>query len=1361
MTGEPSALSDAARALLERRARAGRPDEPRSGLASAESPLAYPQLPQWVFASLYPDDPAYNLPKRLQLSGRLDAEALRTAIEAIASRHDVLRSAFRLVDGEPAQILLPPRPLEWSVADLRRDPEEAPGWLDRDARKSFRLEQGHLVRAFLVRTSDHEWVLQVTFHHLAFDGWSTGVFFDELGPAYEATRMAAPPSLPALALRYADFAVWQRRREASAEFERDRRFWTERLAGREASLRIPADWPAGERRMSPAAGVARIHLEPRLAGLIRDFALRSGTTPGAAMLAGFALLLGRRASRSSVVVGQVTAGRTHLAFERLVGTFVSTFPLAADLPPDPTFASLVDAIRRESLLEGEHACFPPDRLVARLHPEGRLGQSPAFDAVFNFRNFPLALPAFEHVDVTGFEAPRLAALADMSLEITEPGGGLLCELAYDAERFAGPTAERCLAGYASLLEAAVTAPDSALGRLPVMGPIEQQIVTTEWSRGPKLALPAETIITAFEAQAARTPDAIAVQAAGLTVTYRELDRLAICTATMLVRHGVGRGDFVGIRLERSVELVVAMLGVLKAGAAYVPIDPADPTDRVRFVVGDAGIKVLIGDDIDSPPDGLATVRLGADGRAPSDAGSVLAFDQAGFDDPAYVMYTSGSTGRPKGAIISHRGIANHMRWMQGAYPCNSTDVVIQKTPVTFDGSVWEFYAPLLAGGRLIMARPDGHRDAAYLLSTIREAGITILQAVPTLLRLLIDTGGLASCPSLRRVFCGGEALTPELVKAFLAASPAQLINLYGPTEVTINAATWAVSRTTFDGRVAIGGLVANTSAYILDNERHFVPIGTWGELYLGGPGVASGYLNRPDLTAERFQPDLFDARQTMYRTGDQVRWRSDRNLEYMGRLDHQVKLRGLRIELGEIEAALAAAPGVAASAAAIHGHTDGDQRLVGYIVFQADAARDLDQIFAAIRCRLPGYMVPSVLIPLEALPLMPNGKLDRRALPSPGVAILPAGPAPRSPLEQAIAELMASLLGVPALGRDDDFFRAGGHSLLAMRLLGQLRTSRAPGLQLSAVFDHPTPASLAAFIEHDETCTATDASTTRPHHSPALIEVHPTGNRRPFFMVHGDVVGSGLYCRLISRSAGDDLPVYAFPPRSDLDSEDPGSVEDMARRNLAQVRRIQPHGPYRLGGHCLSGLVAFEMAQQLRQAGEAVELLVLVDTRTGPWQLGWLAPRVRGAVGLTTRQASARRVRTALVMDRLDHLRRTGWWTAPLWLAGYVLRFLRRRLAGRTQVKSPGLPPGTAADQVLAFQSQMALRYCARPYPDPVLFVSATGADDARLEAPAGWRLLVPRLEVVRAEATHVAVVTSHLPALIAERLKVLDRPLP
>ncbi len=1361
MTGA-APLSDAARALLERRAGTSRPDEPRAGLAGSVSPLAYPQVPQWVFASLYPEDPAYNLPKRLHLVGDVDSAALRSAIETIAGRHDVLSSAFRLTDGEPTQVWLPPQELEWSAADLRAAPEGAEAWLDREARKPFRLEQGHLIRASLARTSEREWVLQVTFHHLAFDGWSTGLFFDELGPAYEARLAGTEPALPELGLRYGDFAVWQRGRETSAAFERDRRFWTDRLNGREASLAIPADRPNVERQTSPSPGVVRARIESRLVGQIRDLAEASGATPGAALLAGFALLLGRRAGRPSVVVGQVMAGRTHLALERLIGTFVSRFPIAADLTPESTFTSLVEGIRRESLLVAERGEFPPDRLVHLLHPRGRLRSNLAFDATFNLRNFPLALPVFGTLEVTGFQAPRLAALADMSLEITESADGMLCELEYDADRFEATTAERWLAGYRTLLEAAAAAPDHAIGRLPVMADSERHLVARNWSRGPDLAAPAETIIAAFEAQARRTPDATAVLTESTAVTYRELDRLTGNMAAALSRHGVGRGNFVGIHLERSIGLVVAILGTLKAGAAYVPIDPAQPIDRIRFLVADAGIKVLVGNAVPVPDQ--ATIRLETDGWVPPDTGAAPHVDPATFDDPAYVIYTSGSTGSPKGAIISHRAIANHMQWMQQAFPCDATDAVIQKTPVGFDASVWEFFAPLLAGGRLVMARPDGHRDPAYLLTTIREQRVTVLQVVPSLLRLLIESGELATCAGLRRVFCGGEVLTPELVKSFLAASEARLINLYGPTEVTIDATSWAVPPSAFDGQVSIGRPVANTSAYVLDAEDQFVPIGTSGELYLGGAGVASGYLNRPELTAERFPPDLFQPGQTMYRTGDQVRWRSDGNLEYQGRLDHQIKLRGLRVELGEIEAALAAAPGVAAAAAAVHGRAGGDQSLAGYVVFSADAARNLDQVDAAIRRVLPAYMVPACVIAIEALPLLPNGKLDRQALPLPGPPDRLGGPAPRSPLELTIAGLMAAVLGRPLLGREDDFFRAGGHSLLAMRLLGRLRTDAAPALSLQAIFDHPTPASLARFIEHHERGETAALGRRRSSggrdHSPDILEVHPVGTRRPFFMVHGDVVGGGFYCRLIARAGGDDLPLYAFPPRSDLDAQDPGSVSDMARRNLAQVRRIQPHGPYRLGGHCLSGLVAYEMAQQLRRAGEQVEFLVMVDTRTGPWQLGFLAPAIRTAVALTVQEPKARRVREAMVMDRLDQMRHSSWSDRLTWLAGYAVRFLHRRLANRP-AERPRRPVSTDADRVLAFQTQMAMRYCARPYPGPVLFVNATVGADTRLEALAGWQSLAPRLEVLRTEATHVAVVTSHLPEIIAARLGELDRPSP
>lgn len=1344
MTGAPG-LSPAALALLRRREGATTGAAIRAGQGGPIAPLAFPQVPQWAFAALFPDNPVFNLPKRLRLRGEVDPAALRTAIESIASRHEVLRAAFRLVRGEPSQVLLAPRPLDWTVADLRPDPDRAPALLDDHAGRLFSLEEGHLVRGLLVRVAEQEWVLQVVFHHIAFDGWSTTIFFDELGPAYDAGQRGEPPGLPTLPVQYADFAAWQRGTEGSEPFERARGYWRDCLAGCEATIDLATRRSGSPGIQTGRGELIRTVLDPALTASLRRQSAAAGTTVASTLLAGYAVLLGRRAAQESVVVGQVAARRTHVELERLIGTFVTTMPVVARLEAERPFHDLASDVRRASALAHEHGSYPAERIGHLLHPGGVLDRGRVYDAVFNFRSFPSRPPRFATLDVTVLESPRQAALAALCLEISEEGDRIVCDLDYDPADFDAVAARRWADGYRALIEAATARPADPIGALPVMAAPEALAVQAA-SDGPLRTFEGPVLVhRQFEARVRQHPDAPAVREGGTTVSYLALDHWADALAADLRQRGVGPGAIVGVVGERRAATIAALLATWKAGAAFLPLDPIQPPERLARMATDAGCRLAVALTPVPLPGWPGEWLLARPEPPPPDA--VIAPAPVGPDEPerlAYVVFTSGSTGVPKGVMVEHRSLANFLGSMVERHRLGPHDTSLQFASLGFDCAFEEIFAPLVAGGAVALAARDDLLDPARFAALVRTAGVTFAAVTPSLLATLDP----ATVPGLRELMIMGEAADRDLYRRW--AEGRRAWNGYGPTEATIGASQGLVDEAA--PVVTIGTPNANTRLALLDPGGRPVPFGTPGEIHIGGTALARGYLGDPALTAERFVADRAGDGRRLYRTGDRGRLLPGWGIEFLGRVDQQVKIRGQRVELGEIETALVRLPGVAVAAVVVR--TDGGApRLIGYVEPAPDVTLDPAALRRELGHALPSYMVPATIAVLPRLPRSANQKVDRRALPEPGVeprADRTPAP-PETGFERELVRIWEGLFARAPIGLDDNFFELGGHSLLGARMIAELEQATGHRLPIATLFSDPTPRGLARILRQG----------LRHDHSPAVVVVNPEGSRPPFFMVHGDVVGGGFYCRAIAAATGGEVPVYAFPPRSELDDDPPDTVEAIARANLVEVRRIQPHGPYRLGGHCLSGLVAYEMAQQLRAAGERVDLLVMVDTRSGPWRFRRLAPAVRRLVAMTTRGRARRRGREALIMHRLEWLRRAGWGDRIRWAAGYPVRFVRRRLgraAAPAAVPSGGERRGSAPEaRVFAFQIQMGARYCPRPYPDPVVFVNAVAGPDARLEAPRGWQELAPQLDLVAAPTTHLAVVTSHLPGIVAARLAELD----
>jgi len=1010
---------------------------PRDG---SPMPLSFAQERMWFLDQLEPENAAYNLPAALRLLGPIDEDALERAFRALIARHESLRTAFVVVDGVPVQRVLPQVPFRVARGAFAESAIVA------EAARPFDLTAPPLLRATLLVIGPDEHVLLVTMHHIVSDGWSLAIFVRELAALYRGDELAP------LTVQYVDYAHWQRRWLEGGELERQLAYWKRELDG-VPPLELPLDRPRPPVQTFRGDRV-RFAFSPGLTADLKALGHRHGASLFMVLLAAFQALLARYSGQHDVVVGTPIANRTRAEIEPLIGLFVNTLALRSVIDERDTYRALLDRVRQTTLGAFAHQHLPFEKLVDALQPERDLSRTPIFQVMFVVRN--AASGDVVSPDLTIIALPPAEVRAQFDLTCTfEDGDALSGALDFNTDLFERRTIERMAGHLERLLVALSQAPEATLSTLAFLDPGERAELLTHGT-GRSFERTPPGVLDLFEERAARHPDLIAVTFGRTALTVGQLDARANRLASHLGDRGIGTESRVGLAMVRSLDLVVAILGVLKAGAAYVPIDPDYPLERRESIRRDAALSLVLETLDDSPPTGEPRPRAR---RAP--------------DQAAYVLYTSGSTGVPKGVVISDRALANHMAWMKSVFPLQPDDVVLQKTPIGFDASVWEFFAPLVEGARLMLAPPGAHRDPAELVGLVREEGVTVLQLVPSLLRAVLEEPRFEEATSLRRVYCGGEALPADLVREFRTRSRAALCNLYGPTEATIDATYWECDG---DARVVpIGRPVANTVALILDRHLAVAPPGVPGELCLGGPQLARGYLDNPAATADKFVPHPFAAGERLYRTGDRARLRADGTFEYLGRLDHQVKLRGFRIELGEIEARLSALPQVRDNVVIVREDVPGDKRIVAYVVAGGDTnAADLR---AALAVALPEYMLPSAVVFLDALPLSPNGKVDRRALPIPdGGAGAASYVAPRTPLEELLAVTWQDILAIPRVGIHDGFFDLGGHSLLATRIVARLRVALGIELPLRAVFEHPTVAGLAESIERHR-----DAAAPRPN----------------------------------------------------------------------------------------------------------------------------------------------------------------------------------------------------------------------------------------------------------------------------------------
>jgi amino acid adenylation domain-containing protein len=1049
----------------------------------AAVPLSFAQERIWFLSRLNPESPAYNISRAFALRGPLDQSALAASVREMARRYETLRTTFSAGPSGPLQRIAPEPDVALPLVDLAGLPEgsrrrEAEELRSREASRAFDLERGPLLRSTLLRLTATEHALLLTLHHIVADGWSVAVLCREL------SRLYAGDALPEPAVQYADFAVWQREHLAGKRLERLLAYWRERLAGAPAVLELPSDRPRAPTRTF--AGDRRSFALPVPVDALQELGAARGASVFMVLLAAFYAVLHRTTGVEDLVIGSPIAGRDHSELEGAIGLFINTLVLRVGLGAgDPSFAEVLRRTRDATLGAYDHQEIPFEKLVEALVPERDLSHTPLFQVLFALQNAGRAELALRGLVVEPLEVWSGTAKFDLSFTLVESGDGLALSLIYDRHLFDATTMARLAGHYTTLLDGAADDPQRRLSELPLLVPGERQQLLREWN-DTRAELPGEhRLHRLIAAQAARTPDAVAVAYEAESLTYRELESRASRLARRLLRLGVGPEARVAIAAERSLELVVGLLGILKAGGAYVPLDPSYPRERLALMLADLARG-------GEPPVLLTQARLLP--VLPDHRGPVLRLDAdwdevAREDDrdpevavlpdhPAYAIYTSGSTGRPKGVVNTHRAIVNRLLWMQAEYGLSPDDRVLQKTPASFDVSVWEFFWPLIVGARLVMARPRGHQDSAYLVETIVRAEITTLHFVPSMLQVFLTQPGVERCVSLRRVMASGEALPPDLAERFYArvGDGPRLHNLYGPTEAAVDVTSWAVTPEATRATMPIGRPIANLRLHLLDAMLQPMPLGAAGHLHIGGVGLARGYFDRPDLTAERFVPDAFaepSGGERLYATGDLARYQVDGTLEFLGRIDHQVKIRGLRLELGEIEAALAAQPGVREAVVVARDGSNGslgERRLIAYVVPAGSDALDPSALADDLRATLPEYMVPAAFVSLPALPKTPSGKVDRRALPEPEAPPPSgAGPvAPRTELERFLAELWRTHVGDALDGRQvgvtDDFFALGGNSITGALLINRLQEALGEIVHVVAIFDAPTVERMGLYL---------------------------------------------------------------------------------------------------------------------------------------------------------------------------------------------------------------------------------------------------------------------------------------------------------
>ncbi len=1309
----------------------------------------------WFLDKMLPDSPVYNIPVKAHISGTLDVEILNRSINAVIQRHEILRTTFATHEGKPVQVINPEMYCTMPVTDLRETGNavrqaRATEITEQEAQQAFDLEKGPLLRCTLLRLQDNEYFWLVTLHHIICGAWSVTLFFREVSAHYRAYTEGRTSPLPELSIQYGDFSEWQHQQLQNNFLDKQLSYWKQKLGGSLPVLQLPTDHPR------PAVSTGRgafcsLILPEALATEIKNLSTAEGVTQFMYLLAVFKVLLFRYTNQRDILVGIPISGRQQTELEPLIGCFVNTLVMRTKPSDRQSFRDFLKQVRETALEAYSHQNVPFEHLVETLQPERTVSYNPLFQAMFLLHgeaadmswSESLSLPQTE----TGLSIVRNnSSKVDLTLEIEKVDDGLLCIAEYSTDLFDEATINRFLNHYQALLESIVSEPDQLITRLPLLSGTEHHQQLVEWNNT-QTDFPEEHCVhELFEAQVKQTPDAIATQFDEKTLTYRELNNRANQLACYLRKNGVSTEVCVGICIERSQEMLVALLGILKAGGVYVPLDPDYPKERLALMFNDSQVSVLVTQKrlkSKLPGHNAKVVYIDRDSEKISDESQQNPGKQTISGNLAYVIYTSGSTGKPKGVAVSHQAISR-LVFNTNFIKFDRSDRVAQASNASFDAATFEIWGALLHGACLVGVPTDVALTPGDFARYIREQKISVLFLTTALFNQLVRESP-SVFQSVRHLLFGGEEVDPRRVGEVLKHGPPdRLLHVYGPTENTTFTSWYQVKDIRKGSTVPIGRPLSNSQIYVLDQNLQPVPVGVSGELYIGGRGLAQGYLNRPELTAERFIPDPYSSvpGARLYMTGDRVRYLADGNIEYIGRIDKQVKIRGFRIEPGEIEVVLSQHPDVQQTAVMAREDSPGNRRLVAYIASDNDLT--ISDLRSFLKQKLPRYMLPSVYVTLDTLPLTDNGKVNYQALPEPDNSRAQAEEkyvAPGNNIETQLVEIWEKVLGVKSIGIKDDFFELGGHSLLSVQLLTEIEQEYGKRIPLAHFFQAPTIAHTAKEILHREKTADT---------SSLIIPIQPQGSRRPLFFAPG---GGGSEAELVlgygrlTRHLGTDQPFYGLRARGTEGEEEIQShTREIAADLLKEMRTIQPEGPYLLGGGCVGGVIAFEIAQQLREKGEEVEMLLLMESVLPSSMI------YRYFQALTLKNSLVRKWRNQRMMvQRLLHHARN----LPRMASERRFQYLLEKVGNVKKLRAENKTQNETKQMKKNYQRTL-FRYTPEPYSGRITLLVAE--DEPHTDPYLGWETLAKGgIDVHKIPGDHISHLEVHYKATAKQLKACLD----
>jgi amino acid adenylation domain-containing protein len=1305
-------------------------------------PLSFAQQRLWFLDQLEPNSAFYHLGGALRLEGTLNLTALEQSLKEIINRHEALRTNFITINGQATQIIHPATNWQLSIIDCQHLTNTNSLEIA-EAEKPFNLAQDCLFRATLFVRSPLEYHLLVTMHHIVSDGWSIGVFFQELTRLYTAYTQGLPSPLTPIKIQYADFAIWQWNWLQGEVLSNQLNYWRKQLANAPAFLPLPTDRPRPAIQTFIGSH-QQFKLSQPLSQKLNQLSQEHGVTLFMTLLAAFATLLYRYTGQTDILVGSPIANRNRREIEGLIGFFVNTLVLRLNLDNDLSFQDLLTRVREISLAAYAHQDLPFEMLVETLQPQRDLSHTPLFQVMFVLQNTPIADLELTDLKVSPLSTENTTAKFDLTLSMENLEEGLVGVWEYNTDLFDDSTIERMSGHFVTLLEDIVANPTKPILRLSLLTEAEKlqlliknQGILVDYSQD-------QCIHQLFEAQVKQTPDAVAVVFENKQLTYRELNDRANQLAHYLHTLGVGSEVLVGIAVERSLEMIVGLLGILKTGGAYLPLDPDYPQERLQFMLEDSQVPFLITQPSlleKLPPSQATFICLDDIQNQVSEYSQDNLKNGLTVSNLANVIYTSGSTGKPKGVMVEHRGLVNLALAQIQSFAVNNNSRVLQFASFSFDACISEILMTFGSGATLYLAKKDALLPGQPLIECLQKDEITHVTLPPSALAVLPKE----PLPNLQTLIVAGEACSLDLVKQWSVGR--NFFNAYGPTEASVCASIGECYQD--DLKVTIGKAIANVQIYILDSHLQPVPVGVPGELYIGGIGVSRGYLHRPELTAEKFIPNPFDPLPTsptsptglLYKTGDLARYLPDGNIEYLGRIDNQVKVRGFRIELGEIEAVLSQCSDVQTTAVIVREYTPGDQRLVAYVVLTPDSQTSSSELRQFLANQLPAYLVPNTFVILDSLPLTPNGKCDRSSLPAPDDQARKniQKIAPRNLVELQLTQIWSEVLGINDPGVEENFFELGGHSLLAVRLISCIEQKLGKNLPLTSLFQNGTIASLAQLITQE---------TTQLTYSP-LIPIQSQGNKAPFFAVHP--IGGNVLCYAdLARYLGTEQPFYGLQALGLNETEKPvNSIEEMATVYIKAIQTIQASGPYYLGGWSMGGVIAFEIAQQLSAQGQTVALLTLMDSYS-PILLNSVNTEENSSESLLEDINESLNIVYSFVRDltgmfnqqipfsedQLSHL------TSDELLAHFLT------WSKQTHVLPPELGEQQIKNWFAVFQaSQQALfNYFPKAYPGKTIFF---GAEESSLKNP-GWHEIIKDLESQWISGDHYSLIKN---PILAEKL--------